>query len=136
MPVSSSTVHFETGITQERQCGKSCSEVLLAHEIAEDFEDQLDPDEFVDTEEIGYGNGGLVFKSVHIPTRTVVAKKVPLNEPSYFIYHFSVYRYLLAEYRPKVEGKCCKENCRHFSVAALPTSFTTMGLLCRSAMFP
>jgi hypothetical protein len=86
MPVSSSTVHFETGIPQERTCGKSCSEDLLAHEIAEDFQDQLNSDEFIDTEEIGYGNGGLVFKSVHVPTRTVVAKKVPLHELSCFIY--------------------------------------------------
>lgn len=76
MPVPSCTVHLAPVIGEERKCSKTCSESLLAHEIVEDFEDQLDPHEFVDTEEIGYGNGGLVFRSIHVPTRTVVAKKV------------------------------------------------------------
>lgn len=77
MPVPSCTVYEKPVSSGEKPCGKSCSESLLAHEIVEDFEDQLDPDEFVDTEEIGYGNGGLVFRSIHVPTNTVVAKKVP-----------------------------------------------------------
>jgi hypothetical protein len=42
----------------------------------DEFEDGWDPAEFSDIEEIGYGNGGLVFKTVHLPSRTVTARKV------------------------------------------------------------
>lgn len=86
--------HNGIDYTKESQCGKSCSETLLAHEIAEDFEDQLDPEEFVDTEEIGYGNGGLVFKSIHVPTRTVVAKKVPLLLTRLTLFNLIIHRFL------------------------------------------
>lgn len=45
-------------------------------------DEQLDPAEFVDIQEIGWGNGGMVFKSIHLPTRSVTARKVhPHNIP-------------------------------------------------------
>lgn len=44
--------------------------------LSEIFADELDSSQFVDVEEVGYGNGGLVFKSLHLPTRFVVARKV------------------------------------------------------------
>lgn len=41
-----------------------------------DKEDMLDPEDFRDLAEIGYGNGGIVFKSLYIPSKLVVARKL------------------------------------------------------------
>lgn len=48
---------------------------VSAHHLR-DFEDDLDAREFRDIAEIGSGNGGLVFKSVHLPSGRVTARKV------------------------------------------------------------
>ena len=40
----------------------------------------LNPNDFVDLEEVGYGNGGLVFKTVHKPSQRVAARKVHYHQ--------------------------------------------------------
>lgn len=46
----------------------------------------LDPNDFVDLEEVGYGNGGLVFKTVHKPSQRIAARKVILLIVSYNLF--------------------------------------------------
>ncbi len=51
------------------------SSALVDHDHP-NFTHELDPSEFIDITDIGYGNGGLVFKTVHRPSGTVAARKV------------------------------------------------------------
>lgn len=48
----------------------------------------LDHGEFRDLREAGYGNGGIVFQSVHLPSGRLVARKVPLSGEEFRTAHW------------------------------------------------
>lgn len=59
----------------------SLTEQLATLEIGFEYKLDLRAEDLQTLDELGSGNGGTVTKVLHVPTRTVMAKKVSIHEP-------------------------------------------------------
>ena len=124
MPIPASTIHdphhccchsqdpevedyVELSVRLKRQ--QSCASLSFdphLHLLEGCDDEQLDPAEFLDIQEIGWGNGGMVFQSIHLPTRGITARKVQSTECSLY-YPF---RSLTVGSLRRTSERCCRGN--------------------------
>jgi len=111
---SSSSATLNSGLSSAStgySDGRQLTQSLAALELGLEFKLDLHLEDLKDLKELGYGNGGIVTMAQHIPTKTIMAKKViNLSKPAQYKRHSdNISQTIHVEAREEVQKRILRE---------------------------
>lgn len=116
--------HSAVPIIKRNTYHATLSNTLASLDMNAEIKLDLKDDDLKDLQELGQGNGGSVKKVEHIPTKTIMAKKVCFLYSVHLPTHFSKRSYSLTQ-NPQFENKF-SENCKSCMTAIQNTLSLSM----------